>query len=411
LPDNRPAFLARLNEEQIETFTQCWEFFVHAHQQPPPGIWTTWLVLGGRGAGKTRTGAEWVRGTSRGGPAVSPIALVGETEHDAREVMVEGVSGLLGAHQRMERPNWIPSRRRLEWPNGAVAQVFSAEDPESLRGPQFAAAWCDELAKWRHAESSYTNHPSDPGGPTNFGITIEDYRRYVKPDATAADVKAMKVEEAKAIYKARYWDAMHCDELPVGVDYAVFDFGVNSGVSRAAKVLQRTLDVAADGIICGETLKAAIAADPKTLIASICDERLSFLKRLKTWPVFGTGWGRRVSKVRTTAIAMASQARPAAKSMPIAGKGFAPARTPARGRIAGAIASIGTVLAGWSGAGNTFNKENIMATFVLLLAAALGGYIASIFTWPRLRQAAVGIDNEIDDLKAKARALETRLKG
>ncbi len=77
------------------------------------------------------------------------IALIGETEHDAREVMVEGISGLLAVHRRDEKPQWIPTRRRLQWPNGAMAQVFSAEEPESLRGPQFTAVWCDELAKWR----------------------------------------------------------------------------------------------------------------------------------------------------------------------------------------------------------------------------------------------------------------------
>jgi phage terminase large subunit-like protein len=155
LPDNRALFLAMLNETEIDTFTCFWDFFLHQHQEPPSGDWTTWLVLGGRGAGKTRTGAEWVREIARGRRALSPIALIGETEHDAREVMVEGVSGLLAVHQRGERPTWIPSRRRLEWPSGAVAQIFSAEDPESLRGPQFAAAWCDELAKWRYAEATF----------------------------------------------------------------------------------------------------------------------------------------------------------------------------------------------------------------------------------------------------------------
>jgi phage terminase large subunit-like protein len=79
------------------------------------------------------------------------IALIGETEHDDREVMVEGISGLLAVHHYDERPQWIPSRRRVEWKNGAVAQVFSAEDPEALRGPHFSAAWADELAKWRQA--------------------------------------------------------------------------------------------------------------------------------------------------------------------------------------------------------------------------------------------------------------------
>jgi len=159
-PEQRIQFLATLDETELDTFGGYWDFFAHDHQAPPPGDWTSWLVLGGRGAGKTRVGAEWVRAIARGNPkrgiaALTPIALIGETEHDAREVMVEGVAGLLSVHQRGERPTWIPSRRRLEWPSGAVAQVFSAEDPESLRGPQFAAAWCDELAKWRHAEATF----------------------------------------------------------------------------------------------------------------------------------------------------------------------------------------------------------------------------------------------------------------
>ena len=110
-------------------------------------------MLGGRGSGKTRAGAEWVRGVARD-PAAR-IALIGETEHDVREVMVEGVSGLLAVHRHDERPEWFPTRRRIEWSNGAVAQVFSAENPQGLRGPQFSAAWCDELAKWRHAEATF----------------------------------------------------------------------------------------------------------------------------------------------------------------------------------------------------------------------------------------------------------------
>jgi phage terminase large subunit-like protein len=137
----------------------------HAHQEPPTaanggGAWTTWLMLGGRGAGKTRLGAEWVRALALGLPpyADAPharVALVGENEHDVREVMIEGASGLLRAGPWRERPVWSPTRRRLEWPNGAIAQGFSADDPESLRGPQFDAAWCDELAKWRRAEDAF----------------------------------------------------------------------------------------------------------------------------------------------------------------------------------------------------------------------------------------------------------------
>lgn len=122
--------------------------------------WTTWLMLGGRGAGKTRAGSEWVRGIALGEPDFAPapvgrIALIGETFSDARNVMVEGPAGILRVHARHERPAWSPSLRKLEWPNGAVAQVFSAEDPDSLRGPQFEAAWADELAKWKHGEEAW----------------------------------------------------------------------------------------------------------------------------------------------------------------------------------------------------------------------------------------------------------------
>ena len=143
----------------METFRTDFPPFAHDHQLPPARAnsgadWTTWLILGGRGAGKTRAGAEWVRDLALNDPKAH-IALIGETEHDAREIMVEGVSGLLAAHRFRERPQWVPTRRRLQWKNGAVAQVFSAEHPEGLRGPQFSAAWCDELAKWRHADATF----------------------------------------------------------------------------------------------------------------------------------------------------------------------------------------------------------------------------------------------------------------
>jgi phage terminase large subunit-like protein len=154
-----PAFLMQEKREWIERLATTWHAgFVLPHQCPPAMAqggdpWTTWLILGGRGAGKTRAGAEWVR--AQAADPSARIALVGETERDVREVMIEGVSGLLGVHAWGERPEWIASRGRVEWKNGAVAQAFSAEDPDSLRGPQFSAAWCDELAKWRHAEATF----------------------------------------------------------------------------------------------------------------------------------------------------------------------------------------------------------------------------------------------------------------
>lgn len=165
------------------------------------------------------------------------------------------------------------------------------------------------LARLLAHEGGYSNHPSDPGGPTKYGITIADYRKYVKAGATAADVKAMTVAQAKAIYRARYWDAQHCDDLPAGVDYAVFDYGVNSGIGRSGKVLRRQLKLPdTTHKVSDEVIAAAGRADAAALVAAICDERLRFLKALKTWPVFGKGWGRRVAEVRAAALAMAQQA-------------------------------------------------------------------------------------------------------
>ena len=136
-------------------------------------------------------------------------------------------------------------------------------------------------------EGGYVDHPSDPGGPTNYGITIAVARQYWKPNATAHDVKALPLSVAIEIYKRRYWDVMDCDSLPAGLDYAVYDFGVNSGPSRALRYLQAT---------SGSTEKR---------IVDLCDARLIFLKQLKTWPTFGRGWGRRVAEVKATALKMA----------------------------------------------------------------------------------------------------------
>jgi phage terminase large subunit-like protein len=151
--------LAEASGPQVEIINGSWCDFAHPHQKPPTTAangapWTTWLILGGRGAGKTRAGAEWVRSVAAA-DKTARIALVGETEHEVREVMIEGISGLLAVHRSDERPQWIPTRGRVEWKDGAVAQVFTAENYESLRGPQFSAAWLDELAKWRHAEATF----------------------------------------------------------------------------------------------------------------------------------------------------------------------------------------------------------------------------------------------------------------
>jgi phage terminase large subunit-like protein len=125
-------------------------------QLPPPGDWSTWLYLGGRGAGKTRAGAEWVRSCAEAA-GIPRIALVGPTAADVRDVMVEGESGLMSICPNSNRPIYEPSKRRLTWPNGVQAALFSSEEPERLRGPQHGAAWCDELAAWRNVQATWDN--------------------------------------------------------------------------------------------------------------------------------------------------------------------------------------------------------------------------------------------------------------
>lgn len=164
-------------------------------------------------------------------------------------------------------------------------------------------------------EGGYTNHPSDPGGPTNWGITIGDARTYWNPNATAADVRRMPKEVAYDIYRKRYAEVLQYDRLPAGVDYAILDYGINSGVSRAAKVLQRILKVEADGKIGLVTLQAATKANRRWLINSIYDERTAFLKLLKTFPIFGAGWMRRVTKGRQYALELATR-YPSIPSLP-----------------------------------------------------------------------------------------------
>src|SRR5690348_8320903 len=212
------------------------------------------------------------------------------------------------------------------------------------------------LARLLAHEGGYTNHPDDPGGPTNFGITIADYRRYAKPDATADDVRAMSVDEAKAIYRSRYWDAQRCDDLPAGVDYAVFDYGVNSGIGRSGKVLRRVLGLPDDASkVTDAVIAAARAADSRAVVAAICHERLRFLKSLKAWDVFGKGWGRRVAEVEAAALAMAAPPAPRVN-------------TPAK--AGGAVIAAGGAAAAAHQAGLPPD-----ATAVVALAAALAAAI------------------------------------
>ena len=135
-----------------ERLLRRWDVWGRPEQQPPPGEWRTWLILAGRGWGKSRTGAEWVRAMATRGRA-KRIALVARTAADVRDVLIEGESGLLAIHRADERPVWEPSRRRLTWPNGAIATTYSADEPDQLRGPQHDSAWVDEICAWRYPDA------------------------------------------------------------------------------------------------------------------------------------------------------------------------------------------------------------------------------------------------------------------
>lgn len=209
-----------------------------------------------------------------------------------------------------------------------------------------ASTYDAALARLLAHEGGYSNHPSDPGGPTNFGITIIDYRKYVKPGARAADVKAMKVEEAKRIYRAKYWDSQRCDELPAGVDYAVFDYGVNSGIGRSGKVLRRVLELPdTTSAVNDAVIAAARKADAKAIVNAICDERLRFLRSLKTWRVFGKGWGRRVAEVRAAALALAAGDKVPRAQTQSRGRAVVPVPKAAQQGSAAAVAVAGAAAA------------------------------------------------------------------
>ncbi len=152
------SLIASLTDDEVNELFADWRLWARKEQLPPRGNWTTWVLMGGRGSGKTRAGAEWVSQLALGqngqGP-LSPIALVSQTMSEARAVMVEGVSGVLNVGLPKNRPHFDRTRNLLIWPNGSEAILLPASEPERFRGPQFGAAWCDELAKWSNAEQAW----------------------------------------------------------------------------------------------------------------------------------------------------------------------------------------------------------------------------------------------------------------
>ncbi|MEM7643385.1 MAG: terminase family protein [Pseudomonadota bacterium] len=268
----RDRFLDELGEGALCALPYLFDFWALEHQLPPEGAWRTWVILGGRGAGKTRAGAEWVRAQVEGSRSLQAgrcrrVALVGETYEQVRDVMVEGESGILACSPPDRRPVWKAGQRKLVWPNGAEAVAYSASDPGALRGPQFDAAWVDELAKWRNAQDAWDmlqfclRIGDDPRAvvtttPKNVAVLKDILGRestvctHAATEANRANLASGFLAEVKARYagtrlgrqeldgvlledvEGAFWttaqlEARRCDDLPafdrivVGVDPAV----------------------------------------------------------------------------------------------------------------------------------------------------------------------------------------------
>ena len=154
-------------------------------------------------------------------------------------------------------------------------------------------------------EGGFVDHPKDPGGMTNLGVTKAVYEDVMGREVTEQEMRALTEEDVKPVYKKLYWDRCWADELPSGVDWAVFDWAVNSGPSRAAKALQRAVNSKPDGAIGPKTLEAVEAADPRDIIEQLAEERELFYRALSTFDTFGKGWLRRNDETRDTALDLA----------------------------------------------------------------------------------------------------------
>lgn len=223
------------------------------------------------------------------------------------------------------------------------------------------------------SEGGWSDNPADPGGATMKGVTIANFRRYIDPKGTKDDLRHITDAQLAACYRKFYWDAVAGDELPDGVDYATFDFAVNSGPGRAARYLQQLVGVTPDGAI-GPTTIAVVNKQPAGVtIDRLCDARLAFLQRLPTWATFGRGWSARIASVRKDALLMTSQGQPAPQAAqpapvrpvpappqpPVAPPAAAPAppvaapvrpKTEGSGIIAGIVAALALTAmaaAGW----------------------------------------------------------------
>lgn len=235
-----------------------------------------------------------------------------------------------------------------------------------------ASSFGAALARVLRHEGGYSNHPADPGGPTNKGVIQRVYDAYRHGRGLPVrSVKLLEDAEIRDIYHRQYWDAVRGDDLPPGIDYAVFDAGVNSGPAQAAKWLQRALGVADDGQIGAVTVAAALAApDRAAVVDGLCDRRLAMLKGLKTWPVFGRGWAARVADVRRDARAIA-RGEPAAGRAAIAWADGTAKASPADLALKEVAKTPEALAGGLAVAGSLANAAAVSGPLQWALAAAV----------------------------------------
>jgi lysozyme family protein len=234
-------------------------------------------------------------------------------------------------------------------------------------------------ARW---EGGWSDHPRDPGGKTNWGITQATLSAYRGRPATADEIRKLTKAEAKQIYAANYWRRVGADQLPPGVDLCIYDFGVNSGPSRAIKSLQAALGLKPDGWVGEITVAAAGRTDARALINKLCDRRLAFLKALPTWDAFGKGWGNRVADIRRQALRMADGARaeplppdvpadPAAKALPPPVKERAVSQDQIIGGVIGSGGVLTTLAAFWRDNRELFTDPAFLAVGAVLSGVAV----------------------------------------
>lgn len=236
-------------------------------------------------------------------------------------------------------------------------------------------------------EGGYVDHPSDPGGATNRGITFAVLKKWRNAPISKQDVRDLSEAEAARIYKANYWGPIKGDKLPLGVDLVTFDAGVNSGTGRAAKWLQRAAGVVQDGSIGVITLAAVAKANPEYLIHKVCAYRLGFVQTLRIWTTFGRGWAARIAANEATALAM----------LPTAGtalpRATAEAKTKAKQQTTAATGSVAG--AGLGGADQTVSPEHVFSIDPALIwlgvtaLAVLAVYLASRSIWNSIRAKAL----------------------